>query len=527
MKQLGAALKVGILVLLVVILGFYSWKSVSERASGVGGYKLSGKFRDASGLAGKSRVVIAGLTIGEIAERKLEGRFARVIVKIRKGTEIWSNAAMYKKSSSLLGEYYLEIDPGTPETVLADGSVQKNRLLQPGEEIPNVIEATTPEELMRRVSDTLPRVDEVLVEVRGLVADTRRIVNGPVASMADKLDNELARDAELVNTILARTDRTLASVEVIARDIRKVTGNADERVDRIFDNLDTAAGDAKAFIAEARQELAATGDAVRQKLDRIDATLIAIEETVGHSASIAKKIDEDEGTLGRLVNDPAIADNIEMITTDAKEFTHTMFGLQTIVGLRSEYNYYANAWKTYFSVELQTRPEKFYLVEIVSDPRGSFESSYQAQTPGEFEETITVSQDYRFTFQFGRRIDWLTLRFGIKESTGGLGADADFRNLHLSADLFDASFDDLPRLKLMAAYQFFRYLYVVGGIDDVLNEHEDIDITPTDLAVPGRPGSSYHFGRDYYVGAMIKFNDADLAALLFIGGSALAGIGSQ
>ena len=34
-----------------------------------------------------------------------------------------------------------------------------------------------------------------------------------------------------------------------------------------------------------------------------------------------------------------------------------------------------------------------------------------------------------------------------------------------------------------------------------------------------------HFGRDWFAGAMLRFNDEDLAALLTVGGSALAGAG--
>ena len=66
MKSLGAGLKVGILTIIVVVLGFSMWKSVGERATGKDGFRLWAAFHDAQGLASKSRVVIAGLTIGEI-----------------------------------------------------------------------------------------------------------------------------------------------------------------------------------------------------------------------------------------------------------------------------------------------------------------------------------------------------------------------------------------------------------------------------------------------------------------------------
>ncbi|MBK7823542.1 MAG: hypothetical protein IPJ61_21385, partial [Tessaracoccus sp.] len=79
-----------------------------------------------------------------------------------------------------------------------------------------------------------------------------------------------------------------------------------------------------------------------------------------------------------------------------------------------------------------------------------------------------------FTFQFANRFDWLTFRYGIKESSGGVGADADVRwwgkGLALSVDVFDASFDQYPRVKLAAAFESScAGVYVLGGIDDALN----------------------------------------------------------
>jgi hypothetical protein len=34
---------------------------------------------------------------------------------------------------------------------------------------------------------------------------------------------------------------------------------------------------------------------------------------------------------------------------------------------------------------------------------------------------------------------------------------------------------------------------------------------------------TFHLGRDYFLGGMLRFNDEDLAALLTVGGSAIAG----
>src|SRR5690606_17608742 len=162
-------------------------------------------------------------------------------------------------------------------------------------------------------------------------------------------------------------------------------------------------------------------------------------------------------------------DNLEDISEDAKGFLGTLFGMKTYVGLRSEYNVRAGLARHYIAVELQTRPDKFYYIELEKGPRGGYPEVALVYDPniGQFRQTVTIEDKIRFTFQFAKRLGWLTLRYGLKESTGGVGADADVRwwgrNLHLSADVFDATFDQLPRVKLAAAYEVFRHVYVLGG----------------------------------------------------------------
>src|SRR5262249_40872956 len=130
-------------------------------------------------------------------------------------------------------------------------------------------------------------------------------------------------------------------------------------------NLDDASAEAKDLVATAKTELQRTSTSLNQKLDKIDGV---IENT----RSITHKIDEPVGSLGKFVNEPQIADNIEQITDDTRGFLGTLFGLKTYVGLRTEYNYFAKLLRSYITVELHTRPDKFYLIEIEKGPRGNY-----------------------------------------------------------------------------------------------------------------------------------------------------------
>ena len=87
-----------------------------------------------------------------------------------------------------------------------------------------------------------------------------------------------------------------------------------------------------------------------------------------------------------------------------------------------------------------------------------------------------------------------TGRFGIKESTGGLGLD-----LHLLDDRFELRQDVFgfgeelsPRWRVALSYEFIRKLWLLGGVDDILNGDR----------------------RDYFVGLQLRFTDHDLKTIL-------------
>ena len=515
MRRLSSAVKVGIIFILLLVGGYVVWKTIGQTPSGESNFVVWARFTDASGLPQGSKVVIAGLPVGEISDLAIDGRYARITMRIRDDVPLFDNAIAFKKSSSLLGSYYIEIDPGSPTTVDARGLSHDNRRLKTGDQILHVVEATSPDELMKRIEETLPKVDSVLLSVRDLSEDVRSLVNGPLRSTLDRVDTLVGDETQRVHDILTNIDD-------ITGEIRGATNGADAKVQRILDNLDKASADAHNLVSDAQKQLDDTAQKVRDKLDSIDSV-------IQPTSSVMKKVDEDKGTLGRLVNDSTIADNIEDITESAKGFLGTLFGMQTYVGLRSEYTFGSGDLRSYVTLELRTRPDKFYYIELEKGPRGDYPDINLTWDPtvNAWRQNATIQDKLRFTFQFAKQLDWLTLRYGIKESTGGIGADASWFDDHLkiSADVFDATFDQLPRVKLTAAYQMFGFLYVLGGVDELLNAPHTLDVIPVNDP-GGVPTFFRHFryGRDFFAGAMLRFNDLDLAALLTVGGAALTSV---
>src|SRR4029077_18892084 len=97
--------------------------------------------------------------------------------------------------------------------------------------------------------------------------------------------------------------------------------------------------------------------------------------------------------------------------------------LQTVVGLRSDYNFLANTIKSYVELRLQPREDKYYDIELINDPRGltsitqqTVDTTNPMSAPHYTTITTTTTDSFRFSLQFAKRLGPFTGRFGIKES---------------------------------------------------------------------------------------------------------------
>jgi phospholipid/cholesterol/gamma-HCH transport system substrate-binding protein len=501
-RRSWASVTVGLLVVIVGIISYVLIHSTSERSSSGQGYTVWGLFRDASGVFEKSRVQTAGIAIGQIDGRVLDpsGK-ARITIRLKPGIKIYENAVVAKKSASLLGEFYLEIDPGT-EARIVDGVRQPTRVLKEGDQIKDVREPTAMGDIIDEVGTLMPIMHDIL-------EDVHKLTSGQLTDIATNVD-------KLIETNSIVLERLLSRVDHIAANIDNVTSSEAGDAKLAIRNVREITESIKTLVGSSDNEVKSTGNAVRGSLAKLQTTVDNLDKTLHNMESITSRLDKGPGTAGRLLTDDTIANNVEEITEDAGSFVRGITKLQTIVGLRAEYNFISHTTKEYLSVQLVPRPDKFYLIELVEDPRGFREETSQvtssSQTGVNSSTTVSTSQKLRFTLMLGKRVGPIAGRFGIKESTGGVGADLYLLDDHLmlSVDVFDTLSNQYPRVKPTLLYSIWkRNLFIVGGADDVLN---------TNRATAGAGG-----GIDWFLGGQLVFNDEDLKSLLLFGGSAASG----
>jgi phospholipid/cholesterol/gamma-HCH transport system substrate-binding protein len=481
----------------------------------VGGtFKTFALFHDGSRLQPGSPVIIAGVRVGDVTELSIEGRLARVDMALQDYVRLPADTTFVtRRSDSLFGDSYVEIIPGPEEAGI--------RMLKSGEQITHVLEGGSTDRVLRSIARALPKIDVALERVHEIVVDARPFVQGAVRERIEAADKWLQEGH--IEAPLTKADRALERLEggtsAVADAVATTGKDVPDRLARWNKNIT----DARKGMVDAQARIVTSLTDARKGMDRIDEPVAKYTEVL--SAINDARGEDWRGTLGTLVNDPTLAEDIEGVTEGLKETTAGFDRFKAWLGGRIEANYYSRAFRVYATAEVHARSDKFYLVEIERSGLGPHgDQLSDAPNTGGYTRREIVYDQQRFTFQFGKRLGWFQVRGGIKDSTVGVGADfLLMRNrLKFSADVF-GSYYRVPRVKLAAAIAVWRNLYILGGVDDALNPHAELPVVTGNTPVPGF-FDTVHYGRDYFLGASLQFSDEDITTMLRLYGALLIGL---
>ena len=515
MSRLVSVAVIGVVVVLAALL----LRSRMPRTHVGENFTTYALFRDGSRLAVGSPVRIAGVRVGEITRLTIENGFARADMRLLDSTNIPEDSWITKRAESAFGDSYLEIIPyGTGQ------GAPSARRLRSGEPITHVEEGTSTDTALRTIARTLPKIDRGLETVHDFAIAGRRWSSGALQQTIDNADRWVA--AGHIERPLDDADRAMARFESgttsAADAVAKARPQIRDGITRIDDVLDRA-----------RARMADLKTGIRDAMEKTRAGADRIDPTVQQMADVMEAIDQGrgddwKGTLGRLVNDPHLADQITDLTDAGADFTSGLSPFRSYLGLRTEWDIFSAESRFYVTAELRAHNDKFYLIELEKGPLGGLpsEALSDAANSAQFNRAVQIKDEVRYTFELGKTFfGHLNLRGGIKDSTFGVGADVLLNQgrLKLSADLFGSFNDPVPRLKLAAAIEVYRSIFLLGGVDDALNKPGYLSIIEGNTNVP-QQFVSLRYGRDWFFGATITVNEDDLASMIRAYGALLAGL---
>src|SRR5262245_40698031 len=113
MAEFSKAAKVGLMTIVLVGAGYGAYRFVSRDTGTEGGYRVWAVLPDVTGVAPRSRVMISGIQVGVVDRISLDNGLARVDVKMNPDTPLYDDAAIGRRATSLIGEYFIVLTPGT------------------------------------------------------------------------------------------------------------------------------------------------------------------------------------------------------------------------------------------------------------------------------------------------------------------------------------------------------------------------------------------------------------------------------
>ncbi len=493
--------KVGIFVLLgLVILTYFTFRVSKWGGIGEKGYRITVDFETAAGLEPKANVKMAGVPIGKVEEIQLVGNRARLVLRIDEGVRIPLDSVASIQTQGLLGEKYVEILPGK-ETA---------RMLPPGGRVANTIPPTNLDEIVRKVSqisDDLKKFTQSLSETFGTEEGKK--------ALKEVLANVQETTAALKTVVVAneeRMNRILANVDVLSGDLKEIAAankeNLRETIANIRDFSETlkkeAPGLAKKLEEMSERVSTVVGENrenLRESIANLKTASAKLDNTLDSAQKVLARIERGEGILGKLVSDNTVADSITQTLDGINRYVRKTESLKTYLDYHLEYQTRPSEFKHYVNLRLQPAADKYYLLGVVDDPRGRFDSTTTTTTVDGSPPVVTTSESFTNKLKFNaivaKRFSGLTIRGGVLESTGGVGLDYGFLKdrLTVGVDAFDFTRKDAKaHLKVYGNYDIVKNLYITGGVDDILNNKQDF--------------------RTFFLGFGIKFADEDLKTLL-------------
>lgn len=430
-------------------------------------------FNDVSGLAKKAEVKISGVKVGwvdgvELAENSQQ---VRVAVMILSSYALYQDAYGIVRQDGLLGTKYIELIPGDP-------------LLAP---IP-------PEGILMKPSKEPVSVDEVLFKMRDIAQN--------VDDLSRSLKDAVAGDG------VQRLKNTVESFNKAADRIAEAAESLGGIISRNSNALDTIIQDVQSVAGDLKRDLPGLATDLRDSAQRLASS---IESTTEPVKKMAEQVSEGEGILGRLVHDENMGHSLKVTVDGFKKYFGKAEKLaftfdnrfESMYGL-GNYLYFEDA-KWYFNVLIHPQEDYFFLAGLMRSYSGKIArtDNYRRWYNDDGKQLVPTEMQladnnqlwfaalqrnekriYDKNFwnaQFGKTFGPFSLRFGLFESTFGIGLDVDVPlgcdsiQWTTSFEGYDFSgrnrvFDDRPHLKWLNRFFFANTFYATFGADDFFSK---------------------------------------------------------
>jgi phospholipid/cholesterol/gamma-HCH transport system substrate-binding protein len=283
-------------------------------------YPLKMSFADARGIAGGTPVRKNGILVGRVTSVMLDERGGVSVV-----ADVDSYVPIYKDEV-----------PRISSTILGDSEIQ----LVPGRIVPPRQRLEKNEVLVGAVSRDPFEVFTSLEPKLGSALDSLAQASESVQKLSVNIDRLFMGGDDRFEKLVAKTEAALDSFNTAMRNIDDVMGDPAARED--IKNTISALPEVVADLRKTVQGVGATVDTADRNLrnlegltkplgDRggamvaqIDRTIGRLDETLQQAVLFTKALNESEGTLGKLVRDPKVYEDLAQAAATVNKLTREL-----------------------------------------------------------------------------------------------------------------------------------------------------------------------------------------------------------
>jgi len=448
--------KVGLMALCSMAAVVVMSLMITSNQSGFGDYVTYRTIiNDASGIFPKTPIKVAGINAGRIKNIELQGNKALITFEVLERVKITENSQLKIKSVGFLGDKYLEIYVGNSEKRLGNNAFLDS------------LEAGGVEALVKDAS-------EVMKDVKVIV----KSIKDSLAPPGEKPPIKLILDD--VKELVQNTKQVTASLK------RVISGN-EQKLNNIVDNLE-GFSEQLAYHLDKDEPESAISD-VKEILSKTDTMM-------GDLKSIVRDVRNGKGTVGKLLVEEEIADEVKQTLAGVKKIVTKVDNLRTEVEVFVGANTTSGEGESSAELKIFPSPERFYLLGVNASEIGPKTTTETTTTENGVNTTKLEEKrnkdTYRFSAQVGRRVQNWSFRGGFIESSGGLGVDYDFFSIgtRLTFEAFDYRDDLGANLRFTIDQRLWSAIYLRAQAEDISNK------------------------TNFIFSAGLKFNDEDLKGLI-------------
>ncbi len=494
MKKFTLEMKVGIFFVLVfVLIAWISTQLGDYEFKNKYGLELSAIFSSSAGISEDTAVNLAGIKIGVVTSKSLDRGKSRVNFQVLTDTLIPEDSRISIHTYGFLGQKYLEIVPGS-----------SRNFLQSGDELVNVDDSGDFTELTATMNDVAEDVKAVTESLRAVLGgeegeDQIRGIVSALNTITTVVADTLEANETKMDRIMSYIEALTAQMVMITKENRESFRQAMKAMPAISENLGRISGNLADIMESNNEDISLTLSNLVGVTENLSKSLEAI-------SNIAQKIDDGQGTIGKLVNDDETIANINEAVEGINDYLERVRKLQVEVSYRGEYHIDQEQGKSYFNINIRPTFDKVYMIGLVDDPVGrnrhTLTETKTTTNPGAADEDVTeeieekdvTTSELLFTAQIGKRWHNFLFRGGIIESHGGAGVEFFMweDHINLAFEVFDFDVTNNPHLKTWINISFLDHFFITGGVDDFINKFDD---------------------PRYFVGGGLYFTDRDISIL--------------